>query len=175
MKRIPHQEEYKTRENTRRNVLRTFGALGTIGLAGCLGDDDGDTQSTGNGSVGVAEISFLGDTRSFDDASCEGSRTFPPENEQIHYRNYAQEFEFWVERHDPAQSDVVEVHLNFPTDSGQTIGEVEGYRGRTSIDAIEFQLGSHTSGTADLEPNGHMNDDVAHDPDGGLVEWDISC
>ena len=156
---------------------------GLAGLAGCLGsddsgsgdDDDGDDDSSGGSSTGTAEITFRNDTYTFDDASCRGSRTFPPENEMIFYRDYDSEFEFWVERHDPDESDVVEVHLAFPHDSSLTIGEIEAYTGRTTIDEIEFELESHTEGTVELEPSHHMNDDVEHHPDGGVVEWNISC
>lgn len=171
----------------RRNVLRVLGVaslVGVGGLAGCLGsaEDGGDGNGgdsgggSGDGSVGAAEITFLGETYTYDDASCEGSSTFPPENEQINYRNVDEEFEFWVEREDPEESDGVEVHLGFPTgDHDETIGGVEAYDGRTTIDEVEFELGSHTSGSLELEPHIHMNDDVDHEPDGGVVEWDISC
>lgn len=57
----------------------------------------------------------------------------------------------------------MEVHGSFPTGDPNE-----------PIDELEFELGGHTSGTAPLEP-GTMNDDVEHEPDGGTVEWDISC
>lgn len=160
---------------TRRRTLQTLGGVVAVGLTGCLGDSDDSSTAGGNGSPGTAEISFLGESYRFEDASCEGSRTFPPENEQIHYRNYDEQFEFWVERFDPEHSETVEVFLKFPHSSSQTIGEVEGYKGQTTIAAVEFELGSHTRGTVHLDPGSDMNDDVAHDPDGGTVEWDISC
>jgi len=157
----------------RRTVLRSVGVggvAGIAGVAGCLGGN-----GNGDGTVGTASITFLGETHSFDDASCEGSRTFPPENQQIHYRDYGEEFEFWVERYDPAESDVVEVHVAFTSSSSQRIGEIEAYEGETTADEVEFELGSHTSGSVELVPSGNMNDDVEHNPDGGVVDWDISC
>ncbi|ELY56177.1 hypothetical protein C491_14557 [Natronococcus amylolyticus DSM 10524] len=146
-------------------------------------DDGGnDEPSDGGGddesgeSVGTAEITFLDETYTYDDASCEESRTFPPENEMIRHRDVDDEIEFWVERHDPAESDVVDVHLSFPTgDPDETIGEVEAYDAQTTVDEIEFELGSGTSGSLHLEPSSHMNDDVEHDPDGGEVTWEIAC
>lgn len=187
----------------RRSVLRTVGTAGVASLAGCLGEGSDGTETGGGadeeveggadeeaesgdgdeaggdddeGSVGTAEISFLGETYSFDDASCEGHRTFPPENEMIRHRDASEGLEFWVERFDPAESDAVDVHLGFPTgDADETIGEIESYEGRTTIDEIEFELGTGTSGSLRLEPSTDMNDDVDHDPDGGDVEWEIAC
>ncbi|WP_255192225.1 hypothetical protein [Natronobeatus ordinarius] len=182
----------------RRQALRALGVAGFVGVAGCLGGDDGtgtdgaddDDDASGESGgerLGTAEISFLGETYTFDDASCEGSRTFPPENEMIHYRDYGSEFEFWVERYDPDESDVVKVHLGFPSESSQQIGEIEAYTGQTTIDEIEaytgqttideieFELDSRTSGSLELEPSSHMNDDVEHEPEGGTVEWKFSC
>ncbi|MFU8866456.1 hypothetical protein [Natronococcus sp.] len=89
-------------------------------------NDDGSEES-----IGTAEITFLGETYTYDDASCRGSRTFPPENEMIRHRDVD--------------------------------------------DEIEFELGTGTSGSVFLEPSDHMNDDVAHDPDGGEVVWEIAC
>lgn len=149
------------------------GSEGTSGEQTDGGDDDSDESE---GSVGTAEITFLGETHTYDDASCEGSSTFPPENEMIRHRDVDDEVEFWVERHDPAESDVVEVHLSFPAgDPGETIGEVEAYDGRTTADEIEFELGRGTSGSLHLEPSLHMNDDVEHDTDGGEITWEIAC
>ena len=147
-------------------------------------DDDDATDDGGNddaddadeNSVGTAEIEFLGETYTFDDASCDGSRTFPPENEQIRHRDADAGIEFWVERHDPEESDAVDVHFSFPSgDAGETIGEVEAYTAQTTVDEIEFELGSGTSGALHLEPSNHMNDDVEHDPDGGEITWEIAC
>jgi hypothetical protein len=189
----------------RRTVLRALGVASVPVVSGCLSGDEDDTEDNddeaevasdestddddetegssdvsnddgSDGSVGTAEIVFLGETYTYDDASCEGSRTFPPENEMIRHRDVDDEIEFWAERHDPAESDVVEVHLSFPTgDPNETIGEVEAYDARTTVDEIEFELGSGTSGSVHLEPSSHMNDDVAHDPDGGEVTWEIAC
>lgn len=78
------------------------------------GSSDASTDGGSEESVGTAEIAFLGKTYSYDDASCEGSSTFPPENEMIRHRNVDNGLEFWVERDDPAASDVVEVYLGFP-------------------------------------------------------------
>ncbi|WP_233710717.1 hypothetical protein [Natronococcus pandeyae] len=155
--------------------------MGVLGGAGCLGSGDEGDSENGNGgdtdeSAGTAEIRFLGETYTFDDASCEGSRTFPPENEQIRHRDVDEGVEFWVERYDPEESDAIEVNLSFPTGgSDETIGEIEAYGGETTVDAVEFELGTGTSGSLHLDPSSHMNDDVEHDPDGGEVEWDISC
>ncbi|MCU4752188.1 hypothetical protein ACLI4R_05755 [Natrialbaceae archaeon A-chndr2] len=163
---------------SRRQTLTGLAGIGTVGLAGCLGSDDNsgdDSSGSGDNSPGTAEITFHGETYSYNDASCEGTTTFPPENQMIHYRDYGTQFEFWVERYDPEQSDTVKVHLGFPESSGQTIGEIEAYEGQTTADEIEFELESHTSGSLALEPASDMNDDVEHDPDGGVVEWDVSC
>ncbi len=176
----------------RRTVLRILGAASVPLVSGCLsGDedeghdeteetndepsDDGGDDESGE-SVGTAEITFLDETYTYDDASCEESRTFPPENEMIRHRDVDDEIEFWVERHDPAESDVVDVHVSFPTgDPNETIGEVEAYDAQTTVDEIEFELGSGTSGSLHLEPSSYMNDDVEHDPAGGEVTWEIAC
>lgn len=143
-----------------------------------LDGDNGDNGETGdNGdSVGTIDIAFLGETYSYDDASCDGSRAFPPENEQIRYYNGDENLEFWVERYDPEESDVVEVHMGFPEGgTGETIGEVEAYEAQTAMDEVSFELGSGTAGTVEMEPTNHMNDDVEYNPEPGELEWDISC
>lgn len=164
---------------TRRQTLNGLAGIGAVGLAGCLGSDDDnsgdDSSGSGDNSLGTAKFTFHGATYNYDDASCGDSSRFPPEHEMIHYRDYDTQFEFWVERHDPEESDVVEVHVAFPESGSQTIGEIEAYDGRTTIDEIDFEIESHTRGSLHLEPYYHMNDDVDHDPDGGVVEWDISC
>lgn len=152
-------------------------------MAGCLssGDDADDRNGNGNGdnigeSVGTAEITFLSETYTYDDASCEGSSTFPPENEMIRHRDVDDKLEFWVERYDPEESDTVEVYLGFPEGgANETIGEIEAYTAQTTVDDVEFELGSGTSGSLHLEPSNDMNDDVEHDSDGREVEWGISC
>lgn len=189
----------------RRTVLRALGAASLPVVSGCLSGDEDDTEgnsdedgrasdesaddgdetegasdaSNDDGSeesVGTAEIAFLGETYTYDDASCEGSSTFPPENEMIRHRDVDDGIEFWVERDNPAESDVVEVYLGFPEGgANETIGEVEAYTARTTADEIEFELGTGTSGSVFLEPSDHMNDDVAHDPDGGEITWEIAC
>ena len=143
-----------------------------------LGDENGNGNGDDNGdSVGTIDIEFLGETYNYDDASCDGSRAFPPENEQIRYRNADDNLEFWVERHDPETSETVEVHMSFPEGgAGETIGEVEAYETRVTVDDIDsFELGSGTSGSAFLEPATDMNDDVEHNPEGGEIVWDVSC
>ncbi|MDG5760296.1 hypothetical protein QA600_13205 [Natronococcus sp. A-GB1] len=182
----------------RRTVLRALGVASVPLVSGCFsGDENGDESNDDEGgetsdeptsnsdddgtdeserSVGTAEITFLGDTYTDDDASCDGRRTFPPENEMIGVRDMEAGIEFFVERDDPAESDVVEVEIAFPAgDPGETIGEVEAYSARTTVDEIEFELGSGTSGSLHLEPSSHMNDDVEHDPDGGEITWEIAC
>jgi hypothetical protein len=193
-----------SRRVDRRTALRVFAATGLAGLAGCLGDDevetDRDDETDDNSadgsadeseddsadedddgddevSVGTAEITFLGETYTDDSASCDGDRTYPPENEQLRLRDVDAGIEFWVERHDPDESDAVDVHFSFPSgDTSETIGEVEAYSAQTTIDEIDgFELGSGTSGSLHLEPSSHMNDDVEHDPEGGEVTWEIQC
>lgn len=162
-------------------MFQVMGAVGVAGVAGCLASDDDSDSENGNGvdtgeSIGAAEIIFLDEAYSFNDVSCESSTTFSPENEQIRHRDADEEVELWLERDDPDASDVVEVHLGFLTaDSEETVGEIEAYSAETTIDGIEFELGSGTSGTLHPDPSHHMNDDVEHDPDGGEMEWDISC
>lgn len=172
------------------------GTAGAVSVAGCLGGEDAEAEAADGDaepeddaggeieaeddeereSVGTAEITFLGESYSFEDVSCEGHTTFPPENEMIRHRDADENVEFWVERDDPDESDVVEVRIGFPTgDADETIGEIESYVGRTTADEIEFELGSGTSGTLHLDPFDHMNDDVDHDPDGGEMEWTVSC
>ncbi|ELY60878.1 hypothetical protein [Natronococcus jeotgali] len=188
----------------RRTVLRVLGVTSGSVVSGCLSGDEDDADGNGDGaegasdesadddetgrssdastdggseeSVGTAEIAFLGETYTYDDASCEGSTTFPPENEMIRHRDVDNGLEFWVERDDPAASDVVEGYLGFPEGGAdETIGEIEAYTARTTVDEVEFELGRGTSGSLHLEPSHHMNDDVAHDPDGGEVTWEIAC
>lgn len=140
----------RTNRIDRRTLLQTLGVTGVAGLAGCLssGDDADDRNGNGNGdnigeSVGTAEITFLSETYTYDDASCEGSSTFPPENEMIRHRDVDDKLEFWVERYDPEESDTVEVYLGFPEGgANETIGEIEAYTAQTTVDDVEFELGA---------------------------------
>ena len=170
----------------RRAVLRTLGVVGVAGLAGCLGssdDDDRDTNAAegndddGERSRGTAEVTFRGETYTVESVSCDGRRTFPPENEMIGFRRPGDGIEFYVERDMGEGSEGgVEVEIGFPSGAvNETIGEIEAYVGVTTIDEIEFELGEGTSGSLHLAPASLMNDDVDHHPDGGEVVWDISC
>lgn len=159
-------------------------ALGAWALIG--GQDNGENGSTasenggattdGSDSEGTLEISFLGEQYSFGDASCRSRRAFPPENEQMGYRNVDENVEFWVERYDPEESDVVEVHMAFPSGgANETIGEVEAYEGRTTIDEVTFEIGQGSTGSVQLDPTNHMDDDIEYVEDGGIIEWNLSC
>ena len=156
-------------------------ALVGVGAWLVVGMDDngnGETDDNGNGeSEGRLEISFLGEDYSFDDASCEGRMTPDPDDEQMVYTNSEEEVEFWVRRINPEESDNVRVYMGFPTfDTGETIGEVEGYSADVPADEVSFELGSGSSGSAELEPDtANMDDDVEFVEAGGTIEWDLSC
>ncbi|WP_245242750.1 hypothetical protein [Natronococcus sp. JC468] len=165
----------------RGTVLRALGVASVSVASVCLSGDEDDAEGNGNGvegtsdesadddktggssdastdggseeGVGTAEIAFLGETYGYDDASCEGNSTVPPENEMIRHRDVNNGLEFWVERDDPAASDVVEVYLGFPEGGAdETIGEIEADTAQTTVDEVEFELRRGTSGSLHLEP-----------------------
>ncbi len=156
--------------------------VGVFLLAGNGADENGtDTtasERTDERSEGTLEISFLGENYRFEDANCETrSRPGADENEKdLSYRNVEENIEFWVRRYDPEHSDVSQVHMSFPSGGfDETIGEVEAYEGEVPTADITFEEGVGTSGTAELEPYVHMNDDVDHVEEGGTIEWNLSC
>lgn len=131
-----------------------------------------------NSSEGALEITYSGETRTFNDASCSASGGIGPadNSEMIRYRNADENIEFWVELDDPEQSDIVEVYLGLPTgEAGETIGEVEAYQSDITTAEVTFEDGVGTSGSAVLEPHNDMNDDVEHQSEGLDVSWDLSC
>lgn len=64
--------------------------------------------------------------------------------------------------------------LKFPTDTTEQSADLEAPEGRLTIDEIEIEPGSETSGTAEFKSSVEMSNDLEHDPDGRKVGWGIS-
>lgn len=140
--------------------------------------ESSESQAESSSSEGTLELTYSGETRTFNDASCSASGGIGPadNSEMIRYRNADENIEFWVELDDPEQSDIVEVYLGFPTgEAGETIGKVEAYQSDITTAEVTFEDGVGTSGSAVLEPHNDMNDDVEHQSEGLDVSWDLSC
>lgn len=140
--------------------------------------ESSENQTESSSSEGTLELTYRGETRTFDDASCNARGGIGPadNSKMIRYRNADENIEFWVELDDPEQSNIAEVYLGFPSgEAGETIGEVEAYESEITTADVTFEDGVGTTGSAVLESHNDMNEDVEHQTEGLDVSWNLSC
>lgn len=154
----------------RRTLLKSgVAAIGVL-AAGCLGDDDGGSTGGGTGNGDAEEgkrVVWNGDVLEIDTVRCTDPQGNPNFVATFDVMDEEDGIDFRVGEY--ADDGIYVVQLGFLHE-----GENERYQRKIDIDSdIEFEEGDFTSGSASLEPTTDVAEDTA--PDGGDVEWDLSC
>lgn len=173
---VEHEKRF-----SRRQVGQGLSAAGVVEFAGCLGSVGGGTDADGETIVWNGEA-YEYSTTMCNESDGRATRDFyvsdprPAEAELI---------DPWVahhcEEHGALDEPGYDIQLHVRDEPGDE--EYHQYRAHVVDDRLEeegidaFEWGSetrHTSGSVSVEPD-PVSEEWEHDPDGGTVEWDISC
>ena len=153
-----------------RRTLLASGLAGTgLLVSGCLGGDEGDGIAPGGSEAEEGKkVIWNGEVLEITSVVCND----PGDDHEVGAWSNITDDEnrivFNVREY--ADDGYYRIQLVFSHEEGEE-------RYRTNVDIgdgdVEFERGDTTSGTASLEPNSDLAEDLG--PGGGEVEWDVSC